>query len=146
MDADYGKNLLGIHVANGPWGENFHWDAYYFATTNPAASDLSEPMRRRLVRYVREKYGNDVSRLRDAWKDASLTFEAVKVPGAAQRRRPVVHGPPRRLVPRPGVDRHGRAHEEVVRRLDAVFAQARFAGGRDLCARKRVLSGVSANA
>lgn len=87
MDADYGKNLLGIHVANGPWGENFYWDAYYSATTNPAASDLSEPMRRRLVRYLREKYGNDVGRLRDAWKDSSLTFESVKVPDAAQRRQ-----------------------------------------------------------
>ena len=87
MDAEYGKNLLGIHVANGPWGENFHWDAYYSATTNPAASDLSEPMRRRLIRYLREKYGNDVARLRDTWKDASLTFESVQVPGAAQRRQ-----------------------------------------------------------
>jgi len=87
LDADYGKNLLGIHVANGPWGEDFHWDAYYSATTNPAASDLSEPMRRRLIRYLREKYGNDVGRLRDAWKDASLTFETVRVPDAAARMR-----------------------------------------------------------
>lgn len=87
LDADYGKNLLGIHVANGPWGENFYWDAYYSATTNPAASDQSEPMRQRLIRYLREKYGNDVGRLRDAWKDASLTFEAVRVPGASERMR-----------------------------------------------------------
>jgi len=87
LDADYGKSLLGIHVANGPWGENFHWDAYYFATTNPAASDLSEPMRLRLVRYLRDKYGNDVGRLRDAWRDASLTYETVRVPEASERRR-----------------------------------------------------------
>jgi len=87
LDASYGKNLLGIHVANGPWGEDFHWDAYCFATTNPAASDLSEPMRQRLIRYLREKYGNDLGRLRDAWKDAALTFESVKVPDASQRMR-----------------------------------------------------------
>lgn len=87
LQADYGKNLLGIHVVNGPWGENFHWDALYFSTTDPAASDLSEPMRQRLVRYLREKYGNDLERLRDAWKDASLTFESVKVPDASQRLR-----------------------------------------------------------
>lgn len=87
LDADYGKHLLGIHVANGPWGENFHWDAYCFATTNPAASDLSEPMRQRLIRYLSQKYGGDVGRLRDAWRDASLTFESVQVPDAAQRRR-----------------------------------------------------------
>ncbi len=87
LDADYGKRLMGIHVANGPWGENFHWDAYYFATTNPAASDLSEPMRRRMVRYLRDKYGNGLGRLRDAWKDAALTFESVRVPDASERMR-----------------------------------------------------------
>lgn len=87
LDADYGKNLLGIHVANGPWGENFYWDAYYFATTNPAASDVSEPMRQKLISYLRNKYGNDLARLRDAWKDGALTFEAVQVPGLSQRLR-----------------------------------------------------------
>jgi len=87
QNADYGKNLIGIHVANGPWGENFYWDAYYSATTNPAASDLSEPMRRRLIRYLRDKYGNDVAKLRDAWKDAALTFDTVRVPDASDRMR-----------------------------------------------------------
>ncbi len=87
LDADYGRNLLGIHVTNGPWGENFFWDAYRGSKPTPEASDVSEPMRRRLISYLREKYGNDVGRLRDAWNDASLTFESVQVPGAAARMR-----------------------------------------------------------
>ncbi|NLY03085.1 MAG: hypothetical protein GXY83_44105, partial [Rhodopirellula sp.] len=58
LDADYGKNLLGIHVTNGPWGENFFWDAYWGSKPTPEASDVSEPMRRRLIRYLREKYGD----------------------------------------------------------------------------------------
>ena len=87
LDADYGKRLMGIHVTNGPWGENFYWDAYFSQAKPPAASDVSEPMRGRLIAYLRGKYGNDVARLRDAWKDPALTFEAVQVPRAEQRAR-----------------------------------------------------------
>jgi len=85
LDADYGSRLLGIHVTNGPWGENFCWDAYFSQAQPPAASDVSEPMRRRLIRYLRDKYGNDTARLRDAWKDASLTFDSVQAPDAKRR-------------------------------------------------------------
>ena len=87
LGAGYGKNLLGIHVANGPWGENFFWDAYWGSKPAPEASDVSEPMRRRLTRYLREKYGNQVGQLRDAWKDASLNFETVQVPDGVARLR-----------------------------------------------------------
>lgn len=87
LQADYGPRLMGIHVTNGPWGENFHWDAYFSQAKPPAASDISEPMRQRLVAFLRGKYGNDVARLRAAWKDPALTFEAVQVPRAEQRVR-----------------------------------------------------------
>ncbi|MFZ2643676.1 MAG: hypothetical protein WA117_21975 [Verrucomicrobiia bacterium] len=85
LDADYGQRLMGIHVTNGPWGENFYWDAYFSQAKPPAASDVSEPMRQRLIKYLRTKYGNDPARLRAAWKDGALTFEAVQVPGMKQR-------------------------------------------------------------
>ncbi len=87
LDADYGKNLLGLHVTNGPWGENFFWDAYWGSKATPEASDVSEPMRRRLIRYLREKYGDDVQKLRKAWHDALLDFQTVQVPDAAARIR-----------------------------------------------------------
>ena len=31
----YGGHLLGIHVANGPWGEHFSWDAYAAISGGP---------------------------------------------------------------------------------------------------------------
>ncbi len=85
IDADYGKQLMGIHVAGGPWGEHFYWDAFYSHTDKPAASDVSEPMRLALVEYLRNKYDNDVERLRKAWNDDALTFETVQVPGLRDR-------------------------------------------------------------
>ena len=87
LDADYGKQLLGIHVTNGPWGENFFWDAYWGSKPTPEASDVSEPMRQRFIRYLQDKYGNDVRKLRAAWNDAALEFAAVQVPDAAARMR-----------------------------------------------------------
>ena len=83
----YGRNLLGVHVTNGPWGEDFSWDAYFLQKFRPAAGDQSEPMRRAFVQYLRGKYGNDVSRLRAAFKDPAATFETVKVPTKAERLR-----------------------------------------------------------
>ena len=85
LDADYGTQLMGIHVTGGPWGEHFYWDAYCFSTDRPAASDVSEPMRLALVEYLRKKYDNDTGRLRRAWKDDQLTFDTVRVPGLQER-------------------------------------------------------------
>jgi hypothetical protein len=86
LDADYGRQVLGIHVTNGPWGENFAWDAL-LRKGRPSGSDVSEPMRLALVDYTRAKYGGDLARLRHAWKDPRLTFETVQVPGLDQRKR-----------------------------------------------------------
>ena len=85
LDADYGRQLMGIHVAGGPWGEHFYWDAYHFSTDRPAASDVSEPMRLALVEYLKRKYDNDVKHLRKAWNDDELTFDTVRVPGLRDR-------------------------------------------------------------
>jgi hypothetical protein len=86
LDADYGRQVLGIHVTNGPWGENFAWDPL-IRQGRPSGSDVSEPMREAFVDYTRTKYGGDVARLRRAWKDDALTFETVRVPGIDQRKR-----------------------------------------------------------
>ena len=87
LNADYGQRLMGVHVTNGPWGENFYWDAYFSQAKPAAASDISEPMRQRLIRYLRTKYNMDVARLRSAWKDNTLTFDSVQVPTGEQRVR-----------------------------------------------------------
>ncbi len=79
---EYGDHLFGIHVTNGPWGEHFSWDAQF----GSAGSDLSGPMRLAFSAYLREKYGNDVKRLRAAFRDDSVTFENVQVPSYEKRR------------------------------------------------------------
>lgn len=86
LEAGYGRQVLGIHVTNGPWGENFTWDAL-IRKGWPSGSDVSEPMRQALVDYTRTKYGGDVSRLRRAWKNDQLTFETVQVPGIDARKQ-----------------------------------------------------------
>jgi hypothetical protein len=85
ITSDYGKQMLGVHVTGGPWGEHFYWDAYFQNSDRPAGSDTSEPMRLALVNYLKNKYGKNVKRLQDAWKDKTLTFENVQVPGIEQR-------------------------------------------------------------
>lgn len=90
----YRKNLIGIHVTNGPWGENFTWEGALAAEFNIEgraggmvwrSSDMSEPMRQAFVRYARAKYGNDVARLRRAWGDNSATFEGAAIPTRDER-------------------------------------------------------------
>ena len=91
----YGDHLIGIHVCNGPWGENFSWDALTQVphSSDPGAfsragfGDVSKPMTRRFRRFLREKYGEDVARLRAAWKDSSVTFETASVPTRQERMR-----------------------------------------------------------
>ena len=84
----YGDRLAGIHVAGGPCGEHFTWDEWFsfpLGKVPPPYGDVSEPMRQAFSRYLRNKYGNDVARLRDAWKDQGVTFETVRCPDKAER-------------------------------------------------------------
>lgn len=89
--ARYGDKLIGIHVASGPWGEWFTWDAEpaceKYHGENPTAGDVSEPMRRAFVAYLKKKYGGDVTKLRRAFGDATATFESVTVPSKAERQK-----------------------------------------------------------
>ena len=92
----YGKNLIGVHVTNGPWGEHFSWDAYTqiggTALEKAGFSDVSAPMTRAFRRHLRDKYANDVRRLRDAWQDAAATFETATVPTMDERLKLDVDG------------------------------------------------------
>lgn len=86
LDSDYAPHILGIHVASGPWGEHFYWDAYFLGNPEPQGSDASAPMQRAFERYVREKYRNDLQALRRAWQDPEITFETVRVPDIPERK------------------------------------------------------------
>ena len=83
----YGDRLMGIHVANGPCGEDFSWDVMLGGAAAAGSSwgDLSEPMRQAFIRYLRKKYGNDTARLRKAFKDPKVNFDSVKLPGKEER-------------------------------------------------------------
>ena len=84
----YGDNLIGIHVANGPWGENFSWDVFSQVRgemEKGGFGDVSEPMRLAFVSYLRRKYGGDISRLRKAFNDPKASFETVAIPLKEER-------------------------------------------------------------
>jgi len=85
----YGKHLIGIHLANGPWGENFAWDGLTQISGTPldnaGFSDMSRAMTERFRRYLREKYGNDVKRLREAWQVKTATFDDASIPTMEER-------------------------------------------------------------
>ncbi len=92
----YGRNLLGIHVSEGPWSEHFAWDALTQIGSTPLEkagfSDASAPMTARFRAFLRSRYGGDVARLRAAWRDEAVTFETATVPPMAARLRLDVDG------------------------------------------------------
>lgn len=115
--SDYADQILGIHVSSGPWAEHFYWDAYYGSRPDPVASDVSEPMRQALIRYLREKYGDDETRLRKAWGDETLTFQTVQVPSAQQRTNPTAgawHDPAKSRAVMDYQECHHRAVAETI--------------------------------
>jgi hypothetical protein len=75
----YRDRVLGIHVANGIYGEWHAWSA----TDVP---DSSEPMRQALIRYLRETYGDEAPRLQAAWGQPELEFDMVSLPSLEERR------------------------------------------------------------
>lgn len=74
-----GNALAGIQVANGIHGE---WHNWSFLDHEP---DVSKPMARAFRECLRQKYGS-VEGLRTAYRDSSLTFDAVSPPGMEERR------------------------------------------------------------
>jgi len=92
----YGGHLVGIHLTSGPWGEHFAWDGLTQLGRTPLEkagySDVSRPMTERFRRYLRTKYGADTGKLRNAWKDGTVTFDTAEVPPAAARLRLDVDG------------------------------------------------------
>ncbi len=85
----YGRHLMGIHLTNGPWGENYSWDANTqgsgMSRVRSGFPDVSRPMTLRFRKFLRAKYGADVARLRDAWKDANVTFDNAEAPSMSAR-------------------------------------------------------------
>ena len=70
MRLSYSKHLIGIHVAAGETEEWFY---------HPPQYDDKNPVRLDKFRnWLKRKYDNDITSLRNAWNDKSIVFETAK--------------------------------------------------------------------
>ena len=65
----YGRHVFGYRIDAGVYME---WHYYGMALAMP---DVSKPMVRYFRSFLREKYGDDVERLRRAWNQPEVTFD-----------------------------------------------------------------------
>jgi len=78
QSSEYAPHIVGYHLSAGAHGE-WHYPSSHHLP------DVSEPMRKAFISFLREKYNDDVSKLRRAWNDPSITFEDVTVPMEEER-------------------------------------------------------------
>jgi len=76
-ESAYSDRVLGLHLANGIYGEWHYWSATDFP-------DTSEPMRRAFAERLRAKYGTNAA-LRTAFRDEAVRFDTVTCPTLAER-------------------------------------------------------------
>ncbi len=70
----YGKHVFGYRLDAGVYME---WHYYGMEEAMP---DISEPMLKLFHSYLREKYNNDVEKLREAWDLPGVTFDEAPAP------------------------------------------------------------------
>ncbi len=73
-----GKAVLGVHITGGNDGQFFH-------IHGPNHGDRSEGALQAYRQWLRGQYGNDLASFRQAWGDASLTFESAVFPAEKDR-------------------------------------------------------------
>ena len=73
----YGRNVIGIHLREGGDTQWFPWNHRNWQKLN---FDYSEGSLKEVREQIRRLYGNDVTRLREAWQDAGVTFENLTIP------------------------------------------------------------------
>jgi len=78
--APYAEHVIGYHLASGTTEEWMYWGA-----NDGMYADFSSPSLVRFKDWLREKYGNDTARLREAWADPKIDFERVTIPTKAER-------------------------------------------------------------
>ena len=82
--SDLNERILGYNFVTGA-NEWFAYSAYHRDPWREGFADYSTPMREHFRAFVRERYGNDVAALREAWRDGTASFETVEVPDVDQR-------------------------------------------------------------
>lgn len=79
----YAGGVIGYFLCGGGTEEWYYWGDYDHAAH---ALDFSPPMLRALRAHLRQRYGNDVARLRAAWHD-KVDFDTAMPPSPSQRRQ-----------------------------------------------------------
>jgi len=81
----YNKNVIGF---NPVYNANEWFSHHREVRINGEQGwpDFSKPMLLRFRSWLRERYGCDVTALRDAWNDNSVTFETAEIPTVEQRK------------------------------------------------------------
>lgn len=77
--SDYGHRVIGYHLAGGKSSEWFWWGF------DLGWIDYSPAARERFREWMRERYREDESALRAAWRDTDLSFDTVEPPSGALR-------------------------------------------------------------
>ncbi len=75
--APWSSRIIGIHVANGIYGEWHAWSA-------PHMPDTSEPMRRWFVRWAHQRYHTE-QELQRAWNQRDITWDRIRIPTLEER-------------------------------------------------------------
>ena len=78
-NAPWSSRIIGIHVANGIYGEWHAWSATHMP-------DTSAPMLRSFVRWLQQRYHNEAS-LQRAWNAPEMTWDRVRIPTLEERQQ-----------------------------------------------------------
>ncbi len=76
----YAEHVVGYHIASGTTEEWMYWGGNVGAYCDFSAANL-----RGFIGWLRERYGDNVAALRDAWGDPNASFEGVTIPNKAER-------------------------------------------------------------
>ena len=94
LEEKYGHRVLGYFVCNGVYGEWLSWNAYW--EVNPGepppkkfgVEDYSAPAQEAFRQWLRKKYANNVTLLRQAWGDPKVDYQTAAAPSEEARKRP----------------------------------------------------------
>ncbi|MFI4913105.1 MAG: hypothetical protein ACIAQZ_15710 [Sedimentisphaeraceae bacterium JB056] len=78
LNSPYANRIAGLHIANGVYGEWHMWGAEY-------VPDTGSSMLAYFRDYLRTKYNNDVTSLRNAWNWPYVIFDTAPIPNQTER-------------------------------------------------------------
>ncbi len=86
-NSSYGHQVFGYNPCGGQSGE-WYWPGSVYGGFTGYSQGTAASFRN----WLRQKYGNDPQRLRQAWNNEALNFETAEIPSPAERMRKDGHG------------------------------------------------------